>query len=58
MEFGTSSHAYQYNGEVCRVVVEDVRQLPGLGQQPSIKKTTQDLVKSFTLLQIRYSSID
>jgi hypothetical protein len=31
-------------------VVEDVRQLPGLGEESGIEKTTQDLVKSLTLL--------
>ena len=32
-------------------MVEDVSQLPGLGEESSVEQTTQDLVKGFTLLQ-------
>ena len=44
-------HAYQHDGEVYWVVVEDVSQLPGLGEESSVEETTKDLVKGFTLLE-------
>ena len=44
-------HVYQHNGDVYWVVVEDVTQLPGLGEETSVEETTKDLVKGFTILQ-------
>ena len=32
-------------------MVEDVSQLPGLGEESSVEETTKDLVKGFTLLE-------
>ena len=32
-------------------MVEDISQLPGLGEETSVEETTKDLVKGFAILQ-------